>query len=207
MKPPSSPETVSPAAEAESAEESGRARVRRVLIGPLEQGGMRRKRGVSVDEHRGFLGWVARHLAYMTEDELRALRSGLERMGVGPSGDVWPSPQTIVTIGNAIRSPRLDDCELTTSWMKSRAGAAAWEESPLIAVALLDFFAKRRRGRRPPAEFEMRAIREAGEVAAKRLEAAKARIVDGEARVGDRQLVEGCEREIAEARRFVFPEG
>ena len=68
--------------------ESGRGRVRRLLITPLEAGGMQRKRGRSVADHEKMLTRLADKLGYMSDRGLQGLAMYLVRMA--GEGQIWP---------------------------------------------------------------------------------------------------------------------
>jgi hypothetical protein len=73
----------------------GRARVRALLIDPLESGGMVRSARVTVDDHKTFLTKIADEFGYMSDLGLKGLAAYLIRLA--GEKQVWPKL-------NAIRS-------------------------------------------------------------------------------------------------------
>jgi hypothetical protein len=136
--------------------ESREARVRRVLIGPLEARGLRRRKRATAAEHAAFLERLVRRLAYLGEDHLLTLAGVIERNAGGPDRAEWPAEVSIVNWAAGLEVPPDEDERLVPSYLRSAAGRAAWEEGPEVAVALR---AHLRRWHRPPMDGDHRAIR------------------------------------------------
>lgn len=116
------------------ASRSGIERVQAELIEPLVRMGMRKAGTVAAEDHAAFLGRLAERLAYLAADQLATLREVVARHGQGKARDVWPSELSILSWAHALVPP--PESRLATSWMASVEGRRAWEEDPLLAVAL-----------------------------------------------------------------------
>lgn len=133
--------------------ESGRARVKRVLIVPLEAGGMGRKRGVSAADHEKTLEKIADRLSYMTEDGLKGLAMYLIRMA--GEKNVWPQLNIVLRAAWSMEAPPPRDNDFLLSLMRSRAGEAA-----LVGGYALQLYAAARKLGPPPSKYEVLRLRE-----------------------------------------------
>ncbi|OQC19054.1 MAG: hypothetical protein BWX69_03066 [Planctomycetes bacterium ADurb.Bin069] len=116
------------------ASKTGIERVQAELIEPLVRMGMRKAGNVTAEDHAAFLGRLAERLAYLVEDQLLTLREVLGRHGQGKARDVWPSELSVLSWAHALFPP--PESRLASSWMASVEGRRAWDEDPLLAVAL-----------------------------------------------------------------------
>ena len=71
--------------------ESNRDRVRRLLIRPLQEAGMRFPKRTADDDARRALDWLCDDLAYASDRTLMGLREWAESNGQGSARDFWPS--------------------------------------------------------------------------------------------------------------------
>lgn len=118
---------------------SGKARVREVLIGPIEAEGLRKRRETTRDQHGEFLEALAGRLAYMTEEGLRTLRPFILQNAGGKGRNTWPGLAPIANMAEAIERRPVELNEGCVRYMRSAAGRRAWEVSPARAVALVRY--------------------------------------------------------------------
>lgn len=183
--------------------ESGPARVRRVLIAPLERDGLRRSRRATVEDHAAFLHRLEERLAYLDEDKLAVLAEIVARLGQGPARDEWPTLVVIASVAADLAPPPDEDGRLVVSWMASAAGREAWAEAPEVAVALAKHL---RRVGMPPKEFHWVAIRrEAAEWRRRADVLAERRRSGWETGPEDAAFLKGLDAARERTRRLVFP--
>ena len=103
----------------------GKARVRAVLIDPLEAGGMQRRSGQKVEDHAAVLASLEARLAYMTEASLAALAEVVERHAGGSRQDRWPGEVPICNWARRIQEPPASESRLVRSYLQSGAGRRA----------------------------------------------------------------------------------
>jgi hypothetical protein len=198
-----------------AAGESGRARVRRVLIGPLVGMGMRRRKGVSEAEQEEWLDRLEGRLAYLPEMHLRHLQATIlrhaangEARGGVKARDVWPSEAAILNWARDLCLPPPEPPEILGNWMRSASerpdapgGKVVWARNPWEAVALARHL---RRTGRAPHPHEWTAIgREGREYASEFRRLEEAEKADG---IGNRAgELAGLRAALAETRALVFP--
>jgi hypothetical protein len=102
---------------------TGKARVRLVLIEPLEQGGMKRARGVTAQGHDAFLDKVASELRHMSEDALKGLREYL--ITVAGEKCVWPRLNFVLAKAWALEPKPPRNSDYAKSIVRSAMGRAA----------------------------------------------------------------------------------
>ena len=150
-----------------------RERVRRLLIDPLVARGLRKRKGVSAEDHALFLERVERRLAYLPEHHLATLVEVLERNADGANRTCWPGEASIVAWAAGLMPPPDANSRLVRSFLASAAGLRAWEEDPAVAVALWVYL---RQFGRPPLEGDWPGLRvQAREWLGKRARAVEAR--------------------------------
>lgn len=118
--------------------ETKRGRVRRLLIDPLASGyggmGFRFPKGVDEKKQRSYLDWLADWLGYLSDEELKRLRSCLSVHGAGASKTEWPSRGTIAFFAQAARARPLETWPECASWFASVEGPKAKDEGTLVAT-------------------------------------------------------------------------
>lgn len=119
---------------------AGKRRVREELIEPLERGGMRRKSGAKVEDHEAFLAGIEARLAYMTRENLAALREVVERYAGGKLKDIWPGEVPIINWARRLQEPPVSQSRLVRSYLQSGAGSAAAKGG--YVVELFDYLKK-----------------------------------------------------------------
>jgi hypothetical protein len=119
--------------------ESKRARVRRLLIEPLTDQGMRFERGVTVEVQRKRLDRMADDLAYMCDDALIVLRRCLQRNGEGTRKCFWPARVSYLGFAHAFEYRSIEDDPAMLGWFASAAGSAAQQVAGR-AVAEFEFW-------------------------------------------------------------------
>ncbi|TCL09146.1 hypothetical protein BXY66_1190 [Shimia isoporae] len=80
----------------------GKDRVRDLLIKPLLELGMVRKRNVSESKHQAFLDGPMARLAYMKADRLEALRETVANCATGAHKNCWSSEVSIANWARAL---------------------------------------------------------------------------------------------------------
>ncbi|TPE47240.1 hypothetical protein [Amaricoccus solimangrovi] len=136
--------------------ESGRMRVRRVLIEPLCRLGLRRRPRISAEDHDAMLRRLEERFAYLDEPSLSVLCEGVERAAGGDARNLWPDEVSIRNWAEQLCRPPGGESRLVRSWLASAAGRAAWDEGQEVAVALRKYL---RRHGRPPHDFDLVRIR------------------------------------------------
>lgn len=121
--------------------ESKRARVRRILIAPLQDQGMRFKKGTVEAVKRKRLDRMADDLGYMSDDALIVLRRCLLRNGEGAQKCFWPDRVSYLGYAHAFQYRCIDDDPAMLGWFASAAGGKA-ASVPGRAVAEYQFWCK-----------------------------------------------------------------
>ncbi|WP_226550836.1 hypothetical protein [Celeribacter naphthalenivorans] len=176
--------------------ESGRARVKRVLISPLEAGGMGRKRGVSAADHEKTLEKIADRLSYMTEDGLKGLAMYLIRMA--GEKNAWPQLNIVLRAAWSMEAPPPRDNDFLLSLMRSRAGEAA-----LTGGYALQLYAAARKLGPPPSKYEVLRLREKAQGDRDRKRLIEDRIKRGIVTEAERGWLEGYLRMSDEAEALI----
>lgn len=185
-------------------EEGRRARVRRLLIDPLSEDGMRFKRDVKPENAQAHLDRIADDFAYMSDTALAVLRRALSVMGEGSAKCFWPAYITIRGVAHALEPAPFEDDPALVRWFRSRAGRDA--QSAGRAVAEYEFF---RRKCRPPffgerGTPERRLIAERAADYARKEELAKDRIARGvDLLPGEAEWLEWYERTSAHVSQLI----
>ncbi|XAT57859.1 hypothetical protein GN241_11105 [Rhodobacteraceae bacterium IMCC1335] len=115
-------------------QKEGKERVRQCLIEPLNQRGMVRKRGRSVEDHDKMLASLEARLAYMFEDRLKALAEVVERYASGPKKNIWPAEVSICNWAVLLQKPPASESRLVRSYLQSGAGDAAKSGGYLVEL-------------------------------------------------------------------------
>lgn len=178
-------------------EESRQARVKRLLIEPLNEGGMGRKRGVSIANHDAAMGKAIKRLAYMSENGLKGLATYLIR--IAGKQNVWPALNVILNAAWAIEVPPPRDNDYVLSVMKSRAGEAALDGG----YALELFYAAKTLGP-PPSRYQVVQLIQKAENNRHRVKVIAEKIATDRASAEDRRWLEGYHALLAQAEAMVF---
>ena len=129
----------------EGQSEGKRARVRRLLIDPLDGIGFRRGRAVAADGHRDAMARLADNLGYLSDQALIALREMLQTKGEGAAHNVWPAPATVYALAEMLERRPVEELPGCLRWFRSVEGPKALE-----AGTLVETWAYFRRMKRPP---------------------------------------------------------
>lgn len=122
--------------EEQTTTETKRDRVRRMLITPAQDRGLRFRRGVAEEDQRKALDRLCDELAYLSDRTLLALREWIISHGDGAERTFWPSHAAIISTAEAYEPRPLEETPGVASWFRSRAGAEALAEGRLIAEFL-----------------------------------------------------------------------
>lgn len=109
----------------ETRPESKRDRVRRILVNPLVDAGMRRQPRMKADAHQAFLTRLTDKLSYLSDLHLRGLAERIAKSAKGPDRNQWPDEVTIVNWAHFLALPPPKKCPFTVSVLRSRAGVRA----------------------------------------------------------------------------------
>jgi len=180
---------VKPEAEGQFAPESGRVRVRRVLVSGLQADGLVRARGVTVAAHEAGIDRLCDKLAYLDEPLLIVLRDSVLRLAEGALRHQWPAFASVWNIAVRLQPPPDRETTIMTTWLVSRAGPAARS-----AGYLVELYEWLRRHGVPPTEYALSQLRvEADDN--RRLRARLERAVAADrASAGDRAWLEAYQR-------------
>lgn len=116
--------------------ETKRDRVRRLVITPLAERGMRFAKGVTAEEAERRLNEIADALAYMADDRLCLLEECLRSKGEGSAKRFWPERVTIFNLAEACQPRPIEELPAMASWFGSVEGPRARGEGTLIATFL-----------------------------------------------------------------------
>lgn len=131
--------------ETEARAESKRARVRRLLIDPLDAIGFRVNAGITLDKHRQTIDRLCDDLAYMSDHGLTALRDMLRPKGGGAKRDRWPVPATVYGYAELVEPRPLEELPGLLRWFRSVEGPRA-----KAAGVLVETWSYFHRTKRPP---------------------------------------------------------
>lgn len=178
--------------------ESKRARVRRLLIEPLTEGGMRAPKGTPPEKAAAYLDRLCDELAYLSDDGLGAVRRWAEANGEGSARCFWPGFVRFAQVAQAFQPRPVEELPEVASWFASRAGVEALAEPGRLVAELRFIEAKRR----PPViDHERARVRQvAAELAA---EVARARELRDCGRMFDDAMLARFEADEARARAIV----
>jgi hypothetical protein len=172
----------------------GRARVQALLWDRIDQAGMTRAKGETVDAHAAMRKRVSDRLAYMGPKALAVLADMILTNAIGaggarPKATIWPET-SILSHAHALQSPPVFQMPIVTSWLASIEGPAAIADG--FEVELYRHLAKHGR---PPLAYDLRLIREAAEDAARQILLIGGRIERGAADPVDLQWLEAYKRD------------
>jgi hypothetical protein len=160
-----------------SAEQAaGEARVRQLLIEPLEKLGLGRPTGLTIEKFEAMKTELAKKLAYMSALHLAALREVVETHPAGKDKTRFPVAATILGWAGQIQPPGDDASPLIRAVFASRLGqdaiAGGW--SPELLEQL-------RRERRWPVSYTVTQIKRQAETDLRRMQDLDARLARGAA--------------------------
>jgi len=136
--------------------EAKRARVRRLLIEPLQAAGLCYPKKVSDEVQRKRLAALADDLTYMSDAGLKALQQSMLTKGEGSAKKFWPERITFIGWAEAYEKRPLGQVPAVLGWFKSRAGRDALREGRLVAE--YEFWRDRKRP--PVSDRERTSIRD-----------------------------------------------
>lgn len=139
----------------ETVETSGRDLVREVLVGRIEDAGLTRPRGLSVERFTEMKGRLAQHLAYMDRANLETLAEVVIDHAGGKSKTECPAEVVIRQLAHALQPQPFEEKRIVRSWLASVEGPQA--EAGGYLVELFRFL---RRAGRPPMAYDMQQLRE-----------------------------------------------
>lgn len=149
--------------------ESGRARVRRVLIDPLKDKGMVRHPRMKTEVYGAMMERLAVRLAYLSEDQLVGLAETCIRMARGKAGNVWPEEVSILKWAWMRQPPPTSLSDYAASIMRSEMGRRARALGYHV-----ELFHLAQRVGPPPGKYQLSKLNEQGDVNRRKI----ARITD-----------------------------
>ncbi|TNJ48098.1 hypothetical protein [Phaeobacter sp. B1627] len=164
----------------------GKARVRSLLITPLERRGMERRRAVRLEEHQVFLASLEARLAYMQAEKLVALAEVVERHGTGKLKTIWPTEISIMNWARLLQVPPASESRLVRTYLQSGAGRAAREGGFLV-----ELFTYLKKWGAPPNDYSMAEIRKEADWNRGKLAAIGRAVASGRATASETQWQQG----------------
>lgn len=123
--------------------ETNRDRVRRLVVTPLQNKGMRYPKAVIRDDAVKALDAVCDALAFASDRTLAAVCAWAACNGEGSQRCFFPALISFVSVAEAYQPRDLEEVPAVASWFRSRAGEEARREGRLVAEFL--FFEKKKR--------------------------------------------------------------
>lgn len=185
-------------------DESKRGRVRRIVLSPLAEDGMRFRQGTSAEKQKQVLNRLADDLSYMSDRGLLALKEWMGSHGEGASKCFWPMAVSIISTAESFEPRPLEEMPALRRWFASAAGRSALQGNRLLAE--YEFW---RKFKRPPVQTRDReaVARRASEWASK-AERVQDRIQRGFSPMhDDAAWLEWYERTTLQARQLVESDG
>ena len=182
---------VAPAAGEAGQQMGKRARVRVLLIDPLDGLGFRRKASATVAEHQAAMESLADNLAYMSDTGLRALSEMLRTKGEGAARNIWPASATIYALAELIERRPIEELPGCLRWFRSVEGPRA-----LAAGTLVETWSYFHRMKRPPVHMGRELAQRAAENR-RRLQIIDERSVAGVATVEEIEWARGYRDRLA----------
>lgn len=176
---------------------TGRARVRALLIEPLEAGGMRKSPRVTVDEHKVMLAKMADKVGYLSDLQLAALGEYLIKQA--GEAQVWPKLNIILQAAWSLAPEPNDQSAYVQSVLESRLGEQALDEG--WHAELLK--AMRLKRPVPRGEYMLREMRDKRARNEGHLNTARDRVRRGVASRDDRAFIEAYQRGRETARAMI----
>lgn len=113
--------------------ETQRDRVRRLLIGPLQELGFRFRKGTTEDVAARRLATLCDDMAYLSDEGLERLALAMRDKGEGSARCFWPERATFIAFAQMAQPRPIEDMPGLASWFASAAGVAAHDGGRLVA--------------------------------------------------------------------------
>lgn len=161
---------------------AGRHAVRTLFWDRLDEAGVVRPKGLTVDQYNALRDRMADRLSYMAAPNLTTLAQLMIDAAQGPWRNRCPEEVVIWNQAKALQQPPLREHPIYTSWVRSIEGPPALAGGYLVELA--QFVAKTFRA---PFEYELASIKEAADANARRLHLTEGRAERGTAPRDDLQ--------------------
>lgn len=184
--------------EAAALAETGRAQVRRHLIDRLDEAGLRRGHGMTVEAHAAKVERIVAALAYMTPANLITLAELTLANAQGGFKDSWPPEAAVLNWGRSLQAPPLRENRIITSWLASVEGPPARASGTHV-----ELFRFLRRRLVPPGPYDRAQIRAEADRNARTLAVYRERIGKGVAHADERAWVADYLRDRAAAEAII----
>lgn len=174
----------------------GRARVKEHLWDRLDQAGLQRPKGMTIEAYTGMQARLADRLAYMLPENLATLAE-IVIDNPAPRGRCW-SEVLLLGEAKALQTPPVTDLPIVTSWLASIEGPAA-----LAGGFAVELFRHLRRTGRPPRPYDLTRIREEAANNARQIELVSNRQVRDVASAEDKAWLEAYRRDHERVRQII----
>lgn len=179
--------------------EGKRARVRRLLLDPLERDGFRKPAKISDDDFKKALGRLADALVYMSDQSLEVMYDMMRSKGQGKGRDIWPPRASFYAIAEMVEPCPLEKVPSLRGWFRSNAGPVAVENDTLVEV--LTYIQTHKKP--PMSEGARKQIHHDARERRHFVEVARRRVADGTATKDERDKLSWLDARQAVALRFV----
>ncbi|MEP4950071.1 MAG: hypothetical protein ABJU46_03745 [Paracoccaceae bacterium] len=174
-------------------EETGRMKVRKYFLDPLNDAGMTRKRGVKVEDFEKSQTRLADKLSYMTVENLKGLRQYVVRLAAGKDGNIWPEEQSIERDAYNLQTPPPRKSDYAQSIIRSAMGCRANDEGWLV-----ELFQIAKRMGPPPGKYVISQLKDQAEDNRRRRGRVSERIEQGSAPEHQRVWLSQYHADLAE---------
>lgn len=181
----------------EQASDSGRDRIRRMLD-RLDEAGLKRPRGMTLEAHRRLRQRLTDQLAYLSGENLDTLAELILDHAGGKQRDTWPSEVVIRQLARGLERPPVDEHRIVTSWLASVEGPVAEAGGWLV-----ELYRWLRQHRRPPMAYDVARLQEEARANRRAAQLIAERIGRGSASEADRQWLEAYRRDARDAGAIV----
>jgi len=139
--------------EVQTTTETGRDRIRRLLLDPLAARGFRFPKGTPPEEQTKRLNDIAASMAYLSDESLRRLEQGMRAKGQGSAKCFWPDLATFDGYAEVCEPRPLSQMRALVRWFRSVAGTQALHANRLVAE--YEFWTEKKRPPRSHIERQM----------------------------------------------------
>lgn len=155
--------------------EPQRERVRRLVIRPLMDAGMRFPARTEGEKAAQMLNRICDELSYARDETLQAVCAWAKVNGQGSARSFFPPVIGFIGTAHTYQPRDLEEIPVVASWFQSRAGVAARDAGRLVA----EFCFIQKQMRPPQSDRDRKAIRDKGMTHQRRVELATDRINRG----------------------------
>lgn len=173
----------------------GRAKVRRLMWDRLDEAGVGRPKGWTLDQYAGWRTRMADRLAYMSAENLETLAETI--IDNAPAARC-PSETVIRQWAKGLEPPPVEEARLVTSWLASVEGPAA-----LAGGFEVELFRHLRGTGKPPSPYDMTRIRREASDNHRQVQILTERSERSTIQPHDRDWLEAFQRDRDRVRRII----